>query len=282
MTGTLQVHSKKGNSRELKNTFLFCRKCTVHAKENDQLVLWLRQAGAILGLERPDRLTGGNPTGRCRPRHTPTRGKMNPFKTILLIEDNPSDAGITRRALRKAGLNYRMDVAVDGEDAIQYMFRANSNLSPLPSLILMGLASKVSGLEVLKQLRSDESTRHVPVVIFTDSKEEIDVAAAYCLGANSYVQKPVDFEQFVQIVRMVCSYWLHLNEVHPFGVQQKYRHERRVVPHRIGARAALPESERFSVETARAGWRSGEQWKVLSSEPSSWSPDSARPVRRIL
>jgi CheY-like chemotaxis protein len=162
---------------------------------------------------------------------------MDSSKTILLIEDNPSDIELTRRAFEKAGIHNRMDVAVDGEAASEYLFGTSAHidrkLPVLPSLILLDLKlPKVTGLEVLKQLRKDERTRSVPVVIFTNSKLEADVAAAFDLGANSYVQKPVDFDHFFEVLRTVCSYWLNINESAPLSVRQTHIHGLDAVPHR--------------------------------------------------
>ena len=141
-------------------------------------------------------------------------------KVILLVEDNPSDIGLTRRALAKAHIANEMIVAEDGEEALDYLWgagvHAGRDVSDLPAVILLDLKLPgVSGLEVLRQIRADARTRRVPVVILTTSKEEQDVAAGYDLGVNSYVRKPVDFNQFAAAVEQLGLYWLVLNERPP-------------------------------------------------------------------
>jgi two-component system, response regulator len=141
-------------------------------------------------------------------------------KFILLVEDNPSDIGLTQRALAKARIANEMIVAEDGEEALDYLWgtgvHAGRDVSDLPAVILLDLKlSGVSGLEVLRQIRGDARTRRVPVVILTTSKEEQDVAAGYDLGVNSYVRKPVDFNQFATAVEQLGLYWLVLNEAPP-------------------------------------------------------------------
>lgn len=141
-------------------------------------------------------------------------------KVILLVEDNPSDIGLTQRALAKARIANEMIVAEDGEEALDYLWgtgvHAGRDVSDLPAVILLDLKLPgVSGLEVLRQIRSDARTRRVPVVILTTSKEEQDVATGYDLGVNSYVRKPVDFNQFAAAVEQLGLYWLVLNEAPP-------------------------------------------------------------------
>jgi CheY-like chemotaxis protein len=141
-------------------------------------------------------------------------------KTILLIEDNPSDAELTERALQRAHILVDLVVAPDGQEALNYLFGtehgADRNLAALPAVALLDLnIPKVSGLEVLRQIRAQECTRRLPVVVLTSSKQEEDMAAAYDLGANSYIHKPVDFRQFAEAVRQMGFYWLALNEVPP-------------------------------------------------------------------
>jgi CheY-like chemotaxis protein len=140
--------------------------------------------------------------------------------TILLIEDNPSDAELTERALRKAHILVDLVVASDGQEALDYLFgkgaHAGRNVSEVPAVALLDLKiPKVSGLEVLQQIREDDCTRRMPVVILTSSKQEEDRAAGYDLGANSYIRKPVDFTQFAEAVRQLGFYWLALNEPPP-------------------------------------------------------------------
>lgn len=141
-------------------------------------------------------------------------------KVILLVEDNASDIGLTKRALAKAHIANELVVAEDGEQALDYLWGNGSysgrTPSGLPAVILLDLnLPGISGLEVLRQIRGDARTRRVPVVILTTSKEEQDVAAGYDLGVNSYVRKPVDFNQFAAAVQQLGLYWLVLNEAPP-------------------------------------------------------------------
>ena len=138
-------------------------------------------------------------------------------KVILLVEDNPDDELLTLRALKKTGVQNDVVVARDGVEALDYLFARGpySGRDPavMPQLILLDLKlPRVDGLEVLRLLRSDERTRLLPVVILTSSREQRDMLAGYGLGANSYVRKPVDFEQFVRAVDLLKLYWLVLNE----------------------------------------------------------------------
>ena len=144
-------------------------------------------------------------------------------KTTLLVEDNPDDELLTLRALKKNGVLNEVVVARDGVEALDYLFAtgAHSGRDPgvMPQLILLDLKlPRVDGLEVLKRLRSDERTRLLPVVILTSSREQQDMLDGYGLGANSYVRKPVNFEQFVRAVEQLKLYWLVLNEAPPGGV----------------------------------------------------------------
>jgi CheY-like chemotaxis protein len=141
-------------------------------------------------------------------------------KTILLIEDNPGDAELTERALQKAHLLVDLVVASDGQEALNYLFGTGKSTDrdppKLPAVALLDLnIPKVSGLEVLRQIRAEDCTHRMPVVILTSSKEEEDLAAGYDLGANSYIRKPVDFKQFAEAVRQLGFYWLALNEPPP-------------------------------------------------------------------
>ena len=150
------------------------------------------------------------------------RGEMS-TKVILLVEDNPDDELLTLRALKKTGFRNEVVVAHDGVEALDYLFASGpySGRDPavMPQLILLDLKlPRVDGLEVLKRLRSDERTRRLPVVILTSSREQQDMLDGYGLGANSYVRKPVDFEQFVKAVEQLRLYWLVLNEAPPSGV----------------------------------------------------------------
>lgn len=133
---------------------------------------------------------------------------------ILLVEDNPNDQLLTQRAFKKSNLGNELVIVNDGEEAINYLFGSeNSEPQPLPVLILLDLKlPKVDGLEVLERIRSHERTRLLPVVILTSSKEQDDLIRSYSLGVNSYVRKPVDFNQFVEAVQQLGLYWLVLNE----------------------------------------------------------------------
>jgi CheY-like chemotaxis protein len=141
-------------------------------------------------------------------------------KTILLVEDNPSDVDLTKRALSKGRVANELVVAEDGQEALDYLQCTGPYLgrdpSDLPALTLLDLKlPKVPGLEVLRRIRSDPKLRRLPVVILTSSNEERDVAAGYDLGVNSYIRKPVDFKQFVDAVQQLGLYWLVLNEAAP-------------------------------------------------------------------
>jgi CheY-like chemotaxis protein len=141
-------------------------------------------------------------------------------KTILLIEDNPSDVELTKRALERGRVVNELIVAWDGQEALDYLQakgeHAGRDVMKLPTLTLLDLKlPKVSGLEVLRQIRTDPRTRRLPVVILTSSREERDLAAGYDLGVNSYISKPVDFQQFARSVEQIGLYWLLLNEPPP-------------------------------------------------------------------
>lgn len=136
---------------------------------------------------------------------------------VLLVEDNPDDATLTLRALRRQNLANRVFIVEDGAQALDFLFcrgaYADRDPRSPPKVVLLDLKlPKVDGLEVLEALKRDESTRTIPVVIVTSSKEDPDVRAAYALGANSYVVKPVDFEQFAQAMSQVGLYWLLVNQ----------------------------------------------------------------------
>jgi two-component system response regulator len=136
---------------------------------------------------------------------------------ILLVEDNPDDEALTLRALKQNNISNEIVVTRDGVEALDFLFGTGAYVgretSVLPELILLDLKlPKVDGFEVLKKLRSDPRTQLLPVVILTSSKEQQDIVNGYGLGANSYVRKPVDFQQFVDAVRQLGLYWLVLNE----------------------------------------------------------------------
>lgn len=139
-------------------------------------------------------------------------------KDILLVEDNPDDIELTRIAFQKADLDSRLEVVKDGAEAMDYLFArgqyAHRDPNQLPSIVLLDLnLPKRDGREVLQAIRSNETTRNLPVVVLTTSTEPFDVEASYELGANSYIRKPLDFEQFVWAVKQVGLYWLVLNHV---------------------------------------------------------------------
>lgn len=134
-------------------------------------------------------------------------------KTILLVEDNEDDVELTFHALKKNNITNEIVVARDGKEAVDYLMRHDRNL---PVLILLDLKlPKMDGIEVLKQIRNSERTRILPVVILTSSKEEQDLINGYTYGANSYIRKPVDFNQFAEAIRQLGLYWLVLNEPPP-------------------------------------------------------------------
>ncbi len=141
-------------------------------------------------------------------------------RVILLVEDNADDETLTMRALKKNNISNTIVVARDGVEALDYLFGtgryAQRDTSAQPELILLDLKlPKVDGFEVLKKLRADERTKLLAVVILTSSKEQQDIANGYGLGANSYIRKPVDFQQFVDAVLQLGLYWLVLNERPP-------------------------------------------------------------------
>jgi CheY-like chemotaxis protein len=135
---------------------------------------------------------------------------------ILLVEDNPDDVALTSRALRKHNIRNELVVATDGEEALTYL-SPSDDAGPLPVLTLLDInLPKVNGLEVLRSIRGHSRTRYLPVVILTTSSEERDIVESYQLGANSYVRKPVVFEEFVEAIRLLGLYWLLVNQ--PAGV----------------------------------------------------------------
>ena len=140
--------------------------------------------------------------------------------TILLVEDNADDEALTLRALKKNNISNDVAVARDGVEAFDYLFGrgryANRDVTELPSLVLLDLKlPKLSGLEVLRQLRADDRTTRLPVVALTSSNEEKDLISSYESHVNSYVRKPVDFDQFVETVRQLGNYWLVINQPSP-------------------------------------------------------------------
>ena len=138
-------------------------------------------------------------------------------KYILLVEDNPDDEELTMMSFKKSGLVNEVVVMRDGEKAVQFLFAEgpykDRNPAALPAVVLLDLKlPKLSGLEVLEQLRTNPLTKCVPVAILTSSSEEEDVINSYKLGANSFVRKPVDFNQFADAVKTIGLYWLLINE----------------------------------------------------------------------
>lgn len=140
--------------------------------------------------------------------------------TLLLVEDNPDDVELTRRAFARSNIINQLVVVRDGEEALHYLFAtgpyAARDRDALPHAILLDLnLPKISGLEVLRRIRAEQATKRLPVIVLTTSREERDIAGSYDLGANSYVRKPVDFAQFVEAARQLGLYWLVLNERPP-------------------------------------------------------------------
>lgn len=141
-------------------------------------------------------------------------------KTILLVEDNPDDVELTIHAFKKNNITNEVKVVYDGAEALDFLFGkgaySDRDLNEMPTLILLDIKlPKIDGLEVLRQIRSNDLTRLLPVVILTSSKEEQDIISGYSLGVNSYVRKPVSFSQFAQAVNNLGLYWLILNEGPP-------------------------------------------------------------------
>jgi CheY-like chemotaxis protein len=153
---------------------------------------------------------------------TPNRGME-----ILLVEDNVDDLELTLHALRSDQVANKIEVARDGEEALDYFFRrgrfAARSLESEPSLVLLDLKlPKVDGLEVLREIKNNPHTRTVPVVVLTSSKEEKDMVMSYQLGVNSYIQKPVDFKQFRETVKQLGLYWLVINQPPPANAPERH------------------------------------------------------------
>jgi two-component system response regulator len=131
-------------------------------------------------------------------------------RTILLVEDNPDDVELTVTVIREHGIDAQIDVVEDGVEALAYLEHK------VPDLMLLDLnLPRVGGLEVLRRIRADARTRHIPIVVLTSSIEEQDVATSYASGANSYVRKPVDYDEFVEVARKLGEYWLAINQPPP-------------------------------------------------------------------
>lgn len=145
---------------------------------------------------------------------------MRHILEILLVEDSADDLELTMRALREHNLANPIVVARDGQEALDYMFgggaHAGRDPREFPGLVILDLRlPRVDGIEVLSRVRADERTRRTPVVVLTSSDEERDIVAAYNFGANSYVRKPVNFDEFIEAVRQLRLYWVLLNEPPP-------------------------------------------------------------------
>ncbi len=139
---------------------------------------------------------------------------------ILLVEDNLDDVDLTLRAFAKSNIANEVVVARDGVEALDYLFATGAHTgrasAPLPQLVLLDLKlPRIDGLQVLERVRANPKTRLVPVVILTSSTEQRDLATGYTLGANSYIRKPVDFQEFLEAVRHLGFYWLLLNQAPP-------------------------------------------------------------------
>ncbi|MCE5313495.1 MAG: response regulator [Armatimonadota bacterium] len=139
---------------------------------------------------------------------------------ILLVEDNADDVALTKRAFKKSNILNKVVVAGDGIEAMNYLFcegeYAGRDPDEMPAVVLLDLKlPRVDGMEVLRRVRADERTKLLPIVVLTSSKEEEDVIRSYSLGANSYVRKPVDFNEFVEAVSRLGLYWLIVNETPP-------------------------------------------------------------------
>jgi two-component system response regulator len=145
---------------------------------------------------------------------------MTRNRLILLVEDNPDDVELTRRAFGKSNVANTIEVVNDGAAALDYLLSAGpygpGEQKPMPKVVLLDLKlPKVDGLDVLRRLRADPRTRRLPVVVLTSSNEEADIVRSYDLGANSFVRKPVDFSAFLDAARQLGLYWLVLNEPPP-------------------------------------------------------------------
>lgn len=136
--------------------------------------------------------------------------------TILLVEDNEDDIALTRRAFKRNSISNDLVICRDGAEALEYLLHPDRGPNDLPAVVLLDLnLPKIDGREVLRRLRAETKTQLLQVVVLTSSREEQDVVQSYAIGANSYIRKPVDFDQFVQVVGQLGMYWLLLNEPVP-------------------------------------------------------------------
>ena len=145
---------------------------------------------------------------------------------ILLVEDNPSDLELTLHALRTNNLANRIEIARDGDEALDFLFCTGKhtarNPNQMPKLILLDLElPKVDGIEVLRQVKANPKTKTIPITVLTSSKEGNDLSRCYDLGVNSYIQKPVDFDRFREVVKQFSLYWLVVNTPPPLDPAQK-------------------------------------------------------------
>ena len=141
---------------------------------------------------------------------------MNRNRTILLVEDNPDDVELTKRALARSNVASELVVARDGAEALDYLFSAGGDHHQLPQLVLLDLKlPKIDGLEVLQRVREDKRTKLLRIIVLTSSNEDEDKLRSYDLGASSFVRKPLDFGEFVEAARQLGQYWLVLNEPPP-------------------------------------------------------------------
>lgn len=137
---------------------------------------------------------------------------MSDERVIMLVEDNPDDEALTVRALRRSNIANHIEILRNGQDAVDYLV-SNDPDKPLPCVVILDLKlPKLDGLDVLRHIRGDSRTRLLPVVVLTSSSEEADIVESYNLGANSYVRKPVDFDDFAKAVSQLGLYWLLINE----------------------------------------------------------------------
>ena len=138
-------------------------------------------------------------------------------KTILLVEDNPDDADLTLRALKRNKIMNEVTVARDGVEALEYLLPENGQpKTPMPAMVLLDLKlPRIDGIEVLRRIRAEERTRLLPVIILTTSGEQEDLVNSYRNGCNSYIRKPVDFAEFMTAIQQIGQYWLVLNEAPP-------------------------------------------------------------------